>query len=197
MASVTWKTTDVALLGTMWVVFITLHLLKESISQTQRATELAGSIDFFGSVVSLFFHVSWSHILMNLVSITVVVYIFRNARNMHFFLLLFLSSGILGNIAVDILLDGNILLIGSSGGIMGLYGFTLTTEAKNIAQRVIQFSTVLFVASEIYTVLGPFRSAGALGHIVGFLLGLMIVAGYMNKTLSLESLQKENKWKSY
>jgi len=106
------------------------------------------TVFFFGRwetlVTAVFLHGSALHIFFNCMWIWQLGPALRDLYDGARFFLIFLVSGIVGNLA-SIYLDGGVILIGSSGGVYGLFGALVWYGFRRkgvFGSRVLQFGLV-------------------------------------------------------
>lgn len=122
----------------------------------------------------IFVHIGFDHLLSNMLLLVTVARVLEEIIGTLKFTILYLISGIVGNLAV-VYLDPNSLTAGASGALYGVLGF-LAIHAIFRRSKYIYFLGKSYMGiiaiNIIYTVIAP--GVSIMGHLGGFIAGMIL-----------------------
>ncbi|KFL42748.1 Rhomboid protease gluP [Lysinibacillus sp. BF-4] len=128
-------------------------------------------------LTSMFLHADFMHVLMNMFWLFLFGPELELLMGKLRFLTIFLSAGLIGNIATFIIYDAHYLSVGASGAIFGIMGAyaALIYYTRKMMPELRQLILPLILVSVVMTFIQPNINAAAhLGGLAGgFLLGLI------------------------
>ncbi|CCK19749.1 rhomboid family intramembrane serine protease [Lactococcus laudensis] len=134
-------------------------------------------------VTPIFVHIGWEHFLLNFFSLIFIGRQIEDVFGSRRFLVIYLLSGIFGNI-LAFFVQPNILLAGASTSLFGIFGAMamLGYLTKNPSFQAVgkQFA-VLILANLVINLFQP--AVGIFGHIGGALGGVLLAAPFAPKIL--------------
>ena len=128
--------------------------------------------DYWRLFTSLFVHANILHLLGNLFFLLIFGLRSEDLFNNKNYMMVYLSSGLVGNL-LTLLGDPNLISIGASGAIFGLFGASVIYIRRNIGQSIIGaliYSFYIFIMN-----IGV--NVNLLSHFGGLVVGLVI--GYL------------------
>jgi len=125
-------------------------------------------------ITAMFVHFGPLHLFFNMLALYyfgyVIEYVYGKAR----FLIIYLISGIAGNIATYFLLPDNVLSGGASGAIFGLLGaYVILSRSAGSMSAAVVYALWVFLASSIIP--GVNIIAHLIGLISGGILGALLI----------------------
>jgi rhomboid protease GluP len=149
-------------------------------------------------VTPIFLHSGFAHVLFNSFSLVLFGPALEQMLGRGKFLLIYLVSGIIANIATLVLEPPSYIHVGSSGAIFGLFGFYISIiifRKSMLSQQNSQLILTICALSLVMTFLQPNINITAhlFGLIGGFLLGAI---PYYNKKDLSTSVRSTTDWAS-
>lgn len=140
-------------------------------------------------LTAVFIHAGFLHLIFNMFSLYVFAPTVEKELGKFKFLIMYLSSGILGNIFTYLLKDDTYSSVGASGAVFGVLGSILALAIINWNKNEELKKTIIpvIVVSIVLTFLQP--NINETAHIGGFLSGLIIGLVFLkisNKSIKLE-----------
>lgn len=123
-------------------------------------------------VTAIFLHISFSHVLFNCFSIFLFAPALENMLGKFKFIILYLGTGIIGNLATFFLQPMEFSYLGASGaiyGLLGLYLFMAALRKDLIDHQNRTVIIVILVIGLVSTFIYP--NTDILGHLFGLLAG--------------------------
>jgi len=153
-----------------------------NINATMKSNIICLPIIFSGElwriILSLFTHYNFIHLLSNYIIFFILNMLAKKLLNNILFIYIFLITSILGNIICLFLNNSNILILGISTGIYGIFGtffFLINIHSKTsiyIFKYFILFINFFFIIQFILPF--SFFNDNYL-HLIGFFLGICII----------------------
>ncbi|WAH38203.1 rhomboid family intramembrane serine protease [Alicyclobacillus dauci] len=167
-------------LSVFWFVIVET-IFGHSTQGLVRSGALAGLLvshgQWFRLLSSLFVHVTFVHLFVNMISLWSLVLV-ENLVGTNVFLVIYLVSGILGNAVSLVFTPGNVISAGASGAIFGLFGAMLTLAMLKILPVVVR--NQLFILLAINVVLDITHSEiDWLAHLGGMIAGVLLTLLYV------------------
>lgn len=131
--------------------------------------------EWYRFLTAIFTHVSFTHVLFNCFSLIIFGPILERMLGKGKFIFIYLSTGILANIATYYIQPLHYSHLGASGAIFGLFGvylFILLYRKHLLTQMNKQTIQIIIVFSLIMTFVQPRINITA--HLVGLLAGLIL-----------------------
>lgn len=142
-----------------------------------RSGALTPTAHWYQYISSMFVHVSYLHIGLNmfsLISLYVVEFLLGSAA----FLILYVVSGVAGNIVFNLVSTG--IAAGASGAIFGVFGAALVLSFMHILPKAVRNQLVVILALNlVYDVTQP--DIGTTAHIGGLIAGMVLGAFLFRK----------------
>ena len=153
------------------------------------ATEInaiIGSFQYHRLLTSIFIHYNFFHLLTNIISLFFLgFYVEFLINNKKYYILLYIISGLYGNL-ISLLLSPNDISLGASGSIVGLCGYFFIYFILNYnnIQRQEKFFFAIFFLIMIMNLFSGFSSGGVdvWSHLGGLLTGFFISLIIMKKS---------------
>ncbi len=154
------------------------------------ATEInaiIGSYQYHRLLTSIFIHHNFFHLLTNIISLFFLgFYVEYLINNKTYYILLYIISGLYGNL-ISLLLSPNDISLGASGSIVGLCGYFFIYFILNYnnIQRQEKFFFAIFFLIMIMNLLSGFSSGSSVdvwSHLGGLLTGFFISLIIMKKS---------------
>ena len=153
------------------------------------ATEInaiIGSYQYHRLLTSIFIHYNFFHLLTNIISLFFLgFYVEFLINNKKYYILLYIISGLYGNL-ISLLLSPNDISLGASGSIVGLCGYFFIYFILNYnnIQRQEKFFFAIFFLIMIMNLFSGFSSGGVdvWSHLGGLLTGFFISLIIMKKS---------------
>ena len=153
------------------------------------ATEInaiIGSYQYHRLLTSIFIHYNFFHLLTNIISLFFLgFYVEFLINNKKYYILLYIISGLYGNL-ISLLLSPNDISLGASGSIVGLCGYFFIYFILNYnnIQRQEKFFFGIFFLIMIMNLFSGFSSGGVdvWSHLGGLLTGFFISLIIMKKS---------------
>lgn len=179
-----------------WVIMalnIVWYLVVESVSgRTPAGLVRAGAMvnafvehgQLFRLLSSVFVHVTITHLVVNMISLWTLSVV-ESMLGINMFLILYLASGIVGNLLNLVMGPFLIVSAGASGAIFGLFGAMLALAFRRILPSVVRNQLLFILAINVVldaTNGGIDWLAHLGGMITGILLTLMYVKGWRHPT---------------
>ena len=144
-------------------------------------------------ITSIFLHYNAEHLVQNITALLIFGLILEGIIGWENFLLLFIISGIVGNIFM-IMYDPGVNGLGSSGAIMGIIG-ALTylrpwMPIYFIAPLPVVALGIIYFLIDFIGLLHPTDNIGYAAHIGGFITG--IIWAYLYKKISISESKEED-----
>lgn len=143
-----------------------------------RSGALTPTAHWYQYISAMFVHISVLHIGLNmfsLVSLYVVEFLLGSAA----FLILYLASGVAGNLVFNLVSLGSVSA-GASGAIFGVFGAALILSFMHILPRSVRNQLVVILALNlVYDVTQP--DIGTTAHIGGLMAGMILGAVLFRK----------------
>ena len=140
-------------------------------------------------LTAVFIHDGFSHLIFNIFALYVFAPIIEKELGKFKFLIMYLSSGVLGNFFTYLLKDDTYSSVGASGAVFGVLGAVLalaiTSWNKNEELKITIIPVIII--SIVLTFLQP--NINETAHIGGFLSGLIISLVFLkisNKNIKLK-----------
>lgn len=132
--------------------------------------------EYYRFLTSIFMHFEISHLLFNLFSIFLFAAVLEKLIGRFKFMLLYLISGIAGNL-LTYAFDSPALSLGASGAIFGVFGAFLYLSRKSNVLDTNSRRTIisLVVVNLVLTFILP--DISITGHLGGFVAGLLLSVG--------------------
>ncbi len=138
-------------------------------------------IHFSNIISSLFFHSNWIHFLFNIIVILMFGLILEKQIGSFKFLLIYLLSGIIGNLS-QVLIVNDSFVIGASGAIFGIIGSLLIIRPRLELRLFGLIKIPLIILFGLYFIFSNLINnyflnsiiIGDFAHIFGFLTGILI-----------------------
>ncbi len=147
--------------------------------------------EFYRIFTAMFLHGGIEHIVNNMLMLVLVGAIIENYTGHGFFILLYLLSGVFGNLLSMVYEIKNSLVwvsVGASGAIMGLVGFLVVWLIANrksmLGNRNLMFRLFLlaiFLVDACFFQEGANTVAHLGGFLTGFILGVINIVVFKNK----------------
>ncbi len=119
-------------------------------------------------VTSMFLHANLVHLALNMYALYVLGKALEYSLGWKKFFLLYMASGIVGNV-LSAVVDPNSIGVGASGAILGLLGYMVSLEY--VYTRKLSSSTIFLV---IFVLFGGFSAnIDVAAHVGGFLVGFV------------------------
>lgn len=176
----------------MIIIFILMYVFGKGSTDTTTLYVFGALVknkDVFRIVTSMFLHIGLLHIIMNMYSLKIL-----GSQNENFYghfktLLIFLYSGVIGNLLSVLFMSNNTISAGASGAIFGLMGSLLyfSLNQKTYMAEALKSSIVPVIAINlIFSFSLP--SINAYAHIGGLIGGFLIsnALGIKYKTSKFE-----------
>lgn len=166
-----------------------LGYYSEIVAKGATMNYLIGDGEVWRLLTAVFIHAGFLHLIFNMFSLYVFAPIVEKELGKFKFLIMYLSSGILGNIFTYLLEDDTYSSVGASGAVFGVLGSILALAIINWNKNEELKKTIIpvIVVSIILTFLQP--NINETAHIGGFLSGLIIglvLLKISNKSIKLE-----------
>ncbi len=129
--------------------------------------------DFWRFLTSGFIHISFWHLLMNMLSLVNLGRLMEKVYGAKKYLLILLGSIISGNVFCYIL-DGNLVAVGLSGGLYGLLASMLVYFIQSGMIRKPQIMSSMINIVFINLMINLMPNVSVLGHLGGFIGGLFL-----------------------
>jgi len=166
-------------------VFDKLYML---FGANNRAQVLHGQV--WRLVTSTFLHLSWLHLIFNMIPLVYVGSLIECKLGKWNYLLMYLYTGIIASMASVIWTSASISA-GASGAIFGLFGILLALVSTDFyersARKALLISTVIVVAYNILPLAKGVDHAAHFGGLLsGYLFGWMAYLGLSHKNLFIK-----------
>ena len=182
--------------------FVTLSLLflntlvfyftypKISITQIADYTLSYSSIGIANAFTSLFFHINSLHYALNMIILLIFGLMLEKNIGSFKFLLIYISSGMFGNV-MQAIISPDAFILGASASLFGLLGATLMREPLLkirvlglIKMPMIIFMGVFFIISGLLQQsFTQSVSTGEFAHMMGFLFAVLITGLFYNELI--------------
>lgn len=154
--------------------------------------------EFWRLVTPIFIHGGFTHVLFNSFSLVLFGPALEQMLGKGKFLFVYLTSGLIANVATLFLEPLTYIHVGSSGAIFGLFGFYISIivfRKHLLSQQNSQVILTICALSFVMTFLQP--NINITAHIFGFLGGFLIgaIPHYNKKNLS-ETVRGTSDWAS-
>ncbi len=182
------------LIGIMVFLFILMYLIGNGSQDTTTLYVFGGLVknkEFYRVFSSIFLHIGFMHILMNAWSLKII-----GEQNENFYghvkmLIIFLYSGVIGNLLSLLLMNNNTISAGASGSIFGLMGSLLyfSLNQRSYMSEALKRNIIpVIVINLIFTFSIP--SINMYAHIGGLIGGMLISSalGIKYKTSKIEKI---------
>ncbi len=150
------------------------------------------SFNLFNLITSLFVHINLLHFSVNMLILIMFGLVLEKKVGSINFLLIFLLSGIIGNLSQSIISPQTIVL-GASAGIFGIFAAIMMLEPFfkmrllgifNIP--IILVLAFIFLASSLLGIYFPDTFIqGEIAHLIGFFTGVLIIGILDNSTINI------------
>jgi rhomboid protease GluP len=138
--------------------------------------------EFWRLVTPIFMHGGFTHVLFNSFSLVLFAPALERLLGKGKFILVYLVSGILANVATLLLEPLTYVHVGSSGAIFGLFGYYISIilfRKHMLSQQNSQIILIICALSLIMTFIQP--NINITAHIFGLLGGLLLGAIFNHK----------------
>ena len=152
----------------------------------------SSNVNYFNAVTSLFFHINLVHFIFNILMLTIFgLYLEKYVGSLNF-LLIFMFSGIIGNIIQAYTL-ADAFILGASTGIFGIIGAIAMREPLMDLKvlgffkvpMIIFFGLFFLFENLISYFTTNYLVFGNLAHIMGFLFGILITGTIYRETIEI------------
>lgn len=150
--------------------------------------ELVSQGEWYRLCSALFVHVTTLHLLVNMFSLWSLMVV-EKLLGRAVWLVLYLLSGIVGNLFSCLLLPGNDASAGASGAIFGLFGAMLALALLRILPGVVRNQLLLILAVNVVLDVSN-HDIDWLAHLGGMLTGILLTIGYV------KALRKPLLWRT-
>lgn len=174
---------------TVFWYFVVESLYGHSVTGLMHAGALAGvSIQtgqWYRLVSAIFVHLSVIHLLLNMVSLW-SLFVVELIFGMKPFLVLYVLSGIIGNMISAILMDPFVLSAGASGAVFGVFGAIFALSFQGGLNKVLRNQLILLLAANlIFDLANP--DINLVAHLGGLFVGIVFTWIY-KRTKSKQKL---------
>ena len=182
------------LIGIMIFVFLLTYVLGNGSTDTTTLYVFGGLVknkEIYRVFTSIFLHIGFIHLIMNTWSLKII-----GEQNENFYghikmLVIFLYSGVVGNLLSLLLMKNNVISAGASGAIFGLMGSLLyfALNQRSYMSEALKRSIIpVIVINLIFTFSVP--SINMYAHIGGLIGGMLIssAVGIKYKTSKIERI---------
>lgn len=138
--------------------------------------------EYWRLITPIFMHGGFAHALFNSFSLVLFGPALENILGKGKFLLVYLVSGVLANVATLLLEPLTYVHVGSSGAIFGLFGYYISIilfRKHMLSQQNSQIIVIICALSLIMTFIQP--NINITAHIFGLLAGFLLGAATLNK----------------
>lgn len=147
--------------------------------------------DIWRLVSPIFVHIGWEHFLFNAITLFFLGQLTENIYGRMRFLLLFLLSGIMGNVFV-LWLTPDVVVAGASTALFGLFSAVIVTGYFSKSSYLKSLSStyqILILINLIFNLITP--NVSIVGHLGGLLGGLLLGISFSpKKTTTLSTFTK-------
>ena len=172
------------------IMFISVYLFSEDdelfyfFAQFNR--KVIEQYEIWRIFTSIFLHQTWFHLISNLIILYLYGSLIERNYKSYEYLLIYVASGLIGNLFSLFLFPLDTISVGASGAIFGLIGSAFILAARS-NDRVVLIIGLLYVI--YFLVVGFQPGINVWAHIFG-LLGGMIISYSLNKIKKKEELMK-------
>ncbi|MCI5839016.1 MAG: rhomboid family intramembrane serine protease [Peptoniphilaceae bacterium] len=147
---------------------------------------------YFRFITPIFVHIGLIHLLMNSYSLYILGPAFESLYGSFKFLIIYILSGIMGNILSFALADSLSISAGASTSLYGLFGlalgFTIFYRNEPYLKRFGKSFLIVIIINIFYSITNS--SIGIFGHLGGLLGGFLLSGIFSVRTVKIKSLIK-------
>ena len=166
------------LVGIMVFIFILMYVLGNGSLDTKTLYNFGGLVKdgaFYRNITSMFLHIGIIHLVMNMWALILLGKQVENFYGHIKTLIIFIFSGLVGNLLSVILMNERTISAGASGAIFGIIGgMTAIILVKYIHKHNLDLKKIIFIA--FLSLYSGFSSQGVdnAAHVGGFISGFLI-----------------------
>ncbi len=149
--------------------------------------------NIFNGITSLFFHVNSMHFLVNMIILVTFGLILEKNIGSFKFLLVYLISGVVGNLLQFLFFDGMGIVLGASAALFGMLGAIMMREPL-FEVRVLGFFRVplilvlggfFLISTLINLYLNLEFISGDVAHFIGLITGIFVISFFYMKSIPI------------
>jgi len=163
------------------IVFISVYLFSKDdelfLFFAQFNRKVIEQFEIWRIFTSIFLHQTWFHLLTNMIILYLYGSLIERNYKSYEYLLIYFSSGLIGNIFSLILFPLDTISVGASGAIFGLIGATFVLVGRNNDRAVLIIGLLYLI---YFLAVGFQPGINVWAHIFG-LLGGIVISYSLNK----------------